>query len=188
MSFTTPSVVIRVLGLEVAVDDPSRVRVLERRQRLIEHRGRLRRRERAARVEDLAHGASVHVLHHHVVHAVDRAPVEDRHDVRVVERRGRASLAAEPVDEPGIGGEGSVQDLDRDLAVEHGVMAEVDLAHASRRDPLGDPVAAVEGHQGVARGVAPGALCHALGHRPPVGEALGPGRERVERIVDRGRP
>ena len=151
------------------MDDPAGVRVLERGEGLVEHRGRLGRRERAARVEDLAHGTAVHVLHDHVVDAVDGAPVEDGDDVRVVQGRRGARLAAEAVDEPRVGGERPVEDLDRDLAVEHGVVAEVDLAHAPRGDPLGDPITAVKGHQRLARSVAPGALCHALGHRPPVG-------------------
>ena len=102
-----------VLGLQVAVHDALRVGVLEREQGLAHDLGGLRGREPAVGVEEVAHGPAVHVLHHHVVDAVDGAPVVDGDDVRVVQRGGGARLAAEPVDEPRIARQRAVQDLDR---------------------------------------------------------------------------
>ena len=48
---------------------------------------------------------------------------------------------------PGSPASGPVQDLDGDLAGEHGVLGAEDLAHAAGGDPLQHVVAAVEGHE-----------------------------------------
>ena len=85
-----------------------------------------------------------HVLHDHVVDAVDRAPVVDGHDVGVGQPRRCPRLPAEPVDERLVARERPMQHLDRDLTVEHGVAREVDLAHTTRRDAVHDVVAPVE--------------------------------------------
>ena len=166
-----------VLGLEVAVDDPFRVRVLEGRERLADDVGRLRGREPPARVQELADRPSADVLHDHVVDAVDRPPVVHRHDVRMVEGGGRAGFAAEPFDEAGVARQRTVEDLDGDLAREDGVVRAEDLAHAPGGDPLQHVIAAVKGHQRVALAVRRGhRLCHALGHRPPVRGSAQAGR------------
>ena len=60
------------------------------------------------------------------------------------EARRRLRLAAEAVDELGVAGELREQHLDRDGAVEHGVHAAIDLAHAARADPGLHPVPAPE--------------------------------------------
>ena len=164
-----------VLGLDVAVDDALCVRGLEREQRLSHDLGGLRRLEPDVRVQQLARGAPADVLHDHVVDAVDRAPVVDRDDVRVRQRRRGARLAAEPVDEPLVAGERAVQDLDRDLAREHGVVRAEDLAHPAGGDALHDVVAAVERDESLASGLAGGLdVRSSLGRgEPPSGEAPG---------------
>ena len=62
----------------------------------------------------------------------------------MVQARGRLRLPPEPVDEVRVPGELREQDLDGDGAVEHGVDAAVDLAHATGADPGLHPVAAAQ--------------------------------------------
>ena len=173
-----------VLGLDVAVDDALCVRGLEGEQRLADDLGRLRRLEPDVRVQQLARGAPADELHDHVVDAVDRAPVVDRDDVRVGEGRRRARLVAEPIDESLVSGEGSVQDLDRHLAREHGVVRAEDLAHPAGGDSLHDVIAAVERDESLASGLTGGLdVRSSLGRgEPPSGEA--PGAEDSASVGD----
>ena len=65
------------------------------------------------------------------------APVVHRHDVRVVERRGRLGLGPEPTEELSVLGQRVVQDLDRDAAAQASVVGQVHLGrrtHADRAD------------------------------------------------------
>ena len=101
-------------------------------------------RELRAEVEHLGDGQgaarepapqrlALHVLHHHVVGARlagRHADVVDVDDVRVVEGRGGARLAVEPVQQLGIGA--GAQHLEGDRAAQPGVAGAVDLAHAAR--------------------------------------------------------
>jgi hypothetical protein len=134
----------QVLRLHVPMHDALAVRVLEGRERLLEDVGRLRRREDALGVQDLADREPGDVLHHHVVDPVDASPVVDGHDVLVVEVGGGACLPAEAFDEARVAREVPVQDLDRHRAFEHRVAGAVDLAHATRGDTIDDVVATVE--------------------------------------------
>jgi hypothetical protein len=54
--------------------------------------------------------------------------------VRVIQAADGARLAIKPLPELGVGEELGGKDLDRDLAVESGIAAAVDLAHATGRD------------------------------------------------------
>ena len=174
-TFTVPPVVTRMFsGLMSRWTMPWRVRGLEREQRLAHDLRGLRRLQPDVRVQQLARGAAADELHDHVVDAVDRAPVVDGHDVRMGERRGRSRLAAEPVDEPLVARERAVQDLDRDLAGEDGVVRAEDLAHPAGGDAFHDVVAAVEGDERLASGVTGGlGVRSTLGRgEPPSGEAL----------------
>ena len=87
----------------------------------------------------LAQRLALEQLRDDVRRAVSRADVEDREDVRMVERRGGARLLLEAAQPIGIGRERGGQDLDRDLASEPRVARAVDLAHAAgaeRREDL----------------------------------------------------
>ena len=128
--------------------------------------------------------ASADVLHDHVVDAVDRAPVVHGHDVRMVERGGRAGLAAEPFDEARVARRANGGGPDGDLAREDGVVRAEDLAHASGGDPLQHVIAAVEGHQRVAWPFAEAIGCvMLLDIGLPFGEALKLGGARPEAIL-----
>ena len=81
-------------------------------------------------------------LHHQVrgvLGAVDDggglAVVVHRGDAGVVQRRGRAGLGAEPVQELGVPAQLRLEHLDGDAAVQPGVRGLPDLAHAADGDP-----------------------------------------------------
>ena len=92
-------------------------------------------RQRAAR-ELVLQRPAVEQFHDDELLAVVLADVVDRADVRVVERRGDARLAAEAVERFGVGGEIGGQELQRDLAAEADVLGAVDHAHAAGAEPL----------------------------------------------------
>ena len=70
-------------------------------------------------------------------------------DVRVVELRDRARLAAEALELVGVPGDLAVHELDRDLALEHGVERAVDGRHPAGPDLRVEAVAL--GEQGADR-------------------------------------
>ena len=67
------------------------------------------------------------VLHHDVRKVVDLADVEDRDDIRVGELGKRARFLHEHAAQVAVGGGRGVEDLDGDLALERGVLRQVDL-------------------------------------------------------------
>ena len=70
------------------------------------------------------------------------ADVEQRADVRMIERRDRARLALEAVAKLRVGRERRGEDLDRDGAIEPRVARAIDLAHAARADERDDFIGA----------------------------------------------
>ena len=87
------------------------------------------------------------------------AEVEDRGHVGVDQRGGVAGLGLEPGAEGRVVGGLLLEDLHRDLAVEHGVLGAPDLAHPAGGDPAGERVPLASG-----RPVLPDhRLHHALG-------------------------
>ena len=88
--------------------------------------------------------SALDVLHDDVVAAADlvEAEVEDLHDVRVHEARGRQRLAAKARDELAVVGEMLGQQLDRDLALEAAVDRDLDGRHAAVAEALPELVAA----------------------------------------------
>ena len=123
---------------------PARVRVLERARR---PRGRRARPatdvSRVAGVEHAAEAAALEQLEHHERHVV-LAPVVDRHDVRVVQRRRDLRLGAEAAEEPGVVGERGVQHLHRDAAPQADVVGDVDATARAGADRREQAVAAGE--------------------------------------------
>ena len=73
-------------------------------------------------------------------------------------------LSPEPIDELLVPGERAVEDLDRHLTREHGVLRAEDLTHPAGGDPLQHVVAAVERDESrVSGGAGSRGLCDALG-------------------------
>ena len=90
----------------------------------------------------------VEQLHDDEQLAVVDARVEDADDVRVGERGDGLRLALEPRAPVGVGGEGSRQDLDGDVALEPRVPGAIDLAHSAFADRREDFVGAQTGGGG----------------------------------------
>jgi hypothetical protein len=133
-----------VLGLDVAVDDPAPVGMLQPgRHPGDDAEGRLDRQLDLA-LEAVAQGLPLHVRHRVVHDAVGHARVEDREDVRVGEAGGEADLAQEAVRAEG-GCELRAHDLEGNEAVVPEVPGEVDGGHAAVPKLALDAVAVAEG-------------------------------------------
>ncbi|MGX1491501.1 hypothetical protein RKD41_003760 [Streptomyces tendae] len=161
-----------VARLDVAVDQAHLVADLQRGEHV---RGDLQRLVGGHRaglphglVEDGAERTALDVLHddvrrRHAVHLV-LAGVEDGDDVGVRELGHCLGLTAEPLTEGRLAAQLGVQRLDRDLAVEHGVVGEVDGGHAALAEQVAQLVAATGQRPSRVR-----VLCAVLAHvlRPP---------------------
>ena len=127
--------------LDVAVDDPRRVRGRERARDVHRVAQRLVHRQRPLR-EQAVERAALHVLHRDAVRAVGRlVDVVDGDDVRVIERRGGAGLADEARATFGVVERVAAQQLQRDGPGETGVARPVEHAHPSLAELLEDLVA-----------------------------------------------
>jgi hypothetical protein len=149
-----------VLGLHVAVHHVAPVGGAERGEDLLGEVDRLQRGERGAAPDHLLEVRPRQVLHDDVVAAVRLAAVVDRDDVGVVEAGRRRGLAAEALHELGVRRVWLGQHLDRDLAVEQPVVAEVDARHATGAELAAqlvappDQLAGLEAHRALRRGPA----------------------------------
>ena len=141
-----------VLRLDVAVDDPAPVGVVERGRRLPQVLARLRQAERALLAQAVVEGAPLDVGHHQVGGVVGLAVVVDGEDVGVVERGDRLRLALEARQEVGVRGEVGVEHLDRHAPLEQQIGGEEDLGEAALPDLPVEPVARVEDAALVAHG------------------------------------
>ena len=146
----------QVRGLDVAVHDAARVRVVERVGDVATDAGRLRGREQVAAVEHRAEAPALEQLDDHERLLV-LAPVVDRHDVRVVQRGGDLGLGAEPAQEARVLREGGVQHLDRDPPAEADVFGRVDPPARTGADRHEESVPVREDASGQ---VVPGARHH----------------------------
>ena len=106
----------QVLGLKVAVDDAAAMRRRQPTRNLDSVVDHFAQRQRGAR-EALAQRVAVQQLGDHVAHAVVCAHVQDRHQVRVIQRARSARFLIEPAQALGLGVETRVQHLDGDFAV-----------------------------------------------------------------------
>ncbi len=126
--------------LDVAMDDPRAVRVVERVRERGQDAHRLVHGDLAPVAQDDLQRGSLQVLHDEVV----LAHVEDAHDARVGEAPGRLGLAAEPAQVllAGLAGEELLLDrLHRDHALHHRIEAAIHAAHRALADLALDLVA-----------------------------------------------
>src|SRR5262249_37629043 len=123
--------------LEIAVNDPERMRARERVDGLEQIRTGLADLEPAAASQDAIKVLAVEVLHDDVRGAVDeRTDIEDPHDVLTLHARGRARLAYEPLRGKAAGRIGA-QKLERDALVQRYVARGIDDApRALTQHPL----------------------------------------------------
>ena len=119
-----------VRGLQVAVHHVVIVRV---RQRAGDLRPVARHglRGQASGRDQGIEGAALHELHRDEGAAAGLADLVDRADVRVVQARGGARLAQQPLAGRGIVLRGGWQHLEGDLAIQPGVARPVDHTHAA---------------------------------------------------------
>ncbi len=142
-----------VAGLQVAVDDPLAVRLVERvgdLRAVAQHLLGRQRALRQARRERLA----FEKLHDQVVDLALASDVVKSADVRVGQRRDRLRLALEALAQLRVVRERRGQDLDRDGAAEARVPRLVDLSHPARADGRLDLVGAETGSRCNAQGCA----------------------------------
>ena len=162
---------------------------------------RLARRQRR-RAHPRAQRLALEQLRNDVRRALVRADVEDREDVRMVQRAGRcAPPARSGAADRGLG-EGGRQDLDRDLALQPRVARTIHLAHPTcakkRQDLVGSEAGAsrecyrITAARILCRAESPGS---AAGNRVGSAFAVGracvpswPGRRRPQRSASRDRP
>ena len=134
-----------VRGLDVAVDEPRRVRGVECRADLGDKPRGARRREPALAPHEAADVVPGDVAHRDVREAVLLTGVVDRDHVRVIDRGGDLGLAQEPrahgllVQQPGR------DHLQRDRAIERELRGPIDHAHAAT---AGDVFYAMSGEDG----------------------------------------
>ena len=134
-----PVVVVeqQVGGLDVAMDDPARVRGVERRRGLAKPVERAAERLCALAREPVGERSSRQVLHDDVGPPLVLADVEDRDDARSVRQpRGGEALAREAPSDRFVVGEALGEDLHRDGPRQVRVLGAVDLAHPAAGDPL----------------------------------------------------
>ncbi len=129
------------------MDHAQRVRGLERPAHVHRDVDRAIGKDAAAPGEDLGERSALHVLHHDEVHAVVRARIEHRDDVRMPDARRGLRLATEPHHEAVVVGELRRQDLHGHGPAEHRVGAEEDLGHAAAAELTLDPVSPPEGYR-----------------------------------------
>ena len=96
-------------------------------------------------VEHRTEAAAAEVLEHEVRPVVGEilvlAPVVDRHDVRMAERRRRSGLGTEALQEGGVTRQRGMQHLDRDLPPQLHVVGQVHLRGRAGADGSHEPVA-----------------------------------------------
>ncbi|GBD46670.1 hypothetical protein HRbin41_01500 [bacterium HR41] len=140
----------QVRGLDVAMDDPGAVRVVERKAGVAADRDGLLDIEPAMVAKQLGAGEAVDVLHHDVVATGIRveAGVVDLDDVWVLEPSCRQRLVAEARHERLVLGEVLGEQLDGHGPLEHLVDGAEDGRHAAGSDPLFQPVAAAQKRRG----------------------------------------
>ena len=118
------------------MNDSVLVRVLERGRHLARNADRFVDRQLVFAAEAVAETLAVHVHHREPELAGGRlAGIEDREDVRVLEARGDADLAAESL-RAEAGRKLRVQDLDGDWATVLRILGTIDGRHAAATDLL----------------------------------------------------
>ena len=119
--------------LDVAMQHIARVRVLQRRRDVATDAGRLGDGQQRTLIEHRPEAAALQELEHHERHVV-LAPVVDRDDVGVVQRRGELRLGPEPSQECRVVGQRGVEHLHRDLSAQPLVVGDVDAAARAGTD------------------------------------------------------
>ncbi len=127
-----------IVGLEIAVND-ARVMRFDQRRRNLDPNLQRRREVRGRAAGKLAQRHAVDELVGDEGRACGLADVVDGNDVRMIQGRCGFRLANEAMQPVAIGGQLGRKDLQRDAAVEAGILREIHLPHpafAERGDDL----------------------------------------------------
>jgi hypothetical protein len=143
-----------VARLHVPVHDPQAVGGPQRVQHLQEQQRGLVRRDRALELESIGQRAPLQILHHDVVTFLVLTQIVDPHHVRMIERRQRPSLGAQPLAAdlavalrlPRVRGRGRQQQLERGVAIEQQVVDEPHRGHPACSPLLVQPIPAADDH------------------------------------------
>jgi len=137
------SVEVDVLRLQVPVDDPRRVRLVERPRDLLQDLERVSGRERAPPLEARPEVLAVEELHDHEGRTVELrgdVGVGDAHDVVARDLGGGARLTAEALHVRGVEVGGPEEDLERPGPSRVDVLAHVHRPHSAAPDEAEDAV------------------------------------------------
>ena len=117
-------------------------------------RQRLGERQRTGAREAIGERLAFEILEDEELVVAVAADVEERADVRMLQRRDGARFALEALAQLRVGGERVGQDLDGDGAIEPRVTRAVDLAHPARAERRDDLVRAEPRTRGDSHGAA----------------------------------
>ena len=129
-----------VRRLHVTVDEPVRVRTVERAGNLLEQRHRALAGERPVH-EQRGEIVTGDEAHREEEHAVLLADALDRHDARVVEARREPGLAQEALAERRVEGERRGDQLERHRVPRRRITREIDDTHATATEHALEPEA-----------------------------------------------
>ena len=117
-----------IAGLDVPMDDASRMRVVQGRRNLSQNAERARRGEwlPSHRIRQCA---APHVAHHQIGVAIVLAVVVDRQDVGVLQVRDQLGFLLEAADEGRVRGVVAGQDLQGDIPVDARLIGLIDRRH-----------------------------------------------------------
>ena len=127
--------------LDVAMDDPARMRGRQGSRDLGRDASRLPRRQGAGPAYDGREVFAVDELHDDERTGLVLAVVKHRHDVRVVEGSGGLGLVSEPFAEVGVAPVLGPQELDRDVPPKLRIVGPIDRGHATLAEQLDQAVA-----------------------------------------------
>ena len=134
-----------VVGLQVAVHDAEGVRLFERGERLFQHVGDTRERQRPLVVHHARQMSTAQVLHHDVRLTLLGAPeIEDGDRVRMAQTAGRPGLVEEARRGELVVGQVGMHHLDGHGAPQSNLLGAVHPAHAPHSDQVRHAVAARE--------------------------------------------
>ena len=133
-----------VARFDVAMDDATAMREPERRRNIDCDLGRTIGVEHTLRADEIGQAATVDELHNDEVRVVLLTPIEDAHDVGVIQIGRCLRFAAEPLHKGGVCGEVGKEHFDGDGPVEQTVASEEDIGHTTARQASLKFVPAVE--------------------------------------------
>ncbi len=136
------------MRLDVAVDHAALVGVLQPQRRLVDEVGGVGHRERPLGLDELGQVEPLDVLHREDQAAVEAEGGVGGDDVGVAELGHGADLALEAVEDAGALDDVAADDLEDLVAAHHGVVGEVDDAHAAPAEFALDLVVGVVGQAG----------------------------------------